>query len=163
MQRMVYMIVPMILVPVVIVILLAILSATAHRPEHLGVRNGRLADCPDAPNCVSTQAIDARHQIAPLPLTGEPAEALSRLKRALAHLPRTKIVAETNDYLHVEATSWLFHFVDDIECFVDSVHRVIHVRSASRVGHSDFGVNRARVESVRKAYEEITAQTTNQS
>ncbi len=134
------------------VVLLAVLSATAKRPTNLGVTDGRLAPCPDSPNCVSSQATDPGHRIDPIAFDGPADEALARLKAALATLPRVRVVSEVGDYLHAEATSLLFRFVDDVECYVDRAAKVIHVRSASRAGRSDLGVNRARVEQLRAAF-----------
>lgn len=147
---MAYLIIPLILLAPVLG--LAVLSATAKRPALLGVINGRLAECPSAPNCVSSQAADPGHQIAPLKFEGGAVEALQRLKQVLGTIPRLKIVTEQDNYLHAEATSLLFRFVDDVEFLVDPQAGVIHCRSASRVGHSDLGVNRARIEQIRKAF-----------
>jgi uncharacterized protein (DUF1499 family) len=142
-----------VLVVVAPVALLAVLSALAKRPENLGVVNGRLSPCPDSPNCVSTQATDAQHHGEPIPFDGPPEDAIRRLKAAIATIPRMKVVSETGDYLHAEATSLLFRFVDDVEFFVDREAKVIHYRSASRAGRSDLGVNRARMGQIREAFE----------
>ena len=124
----------------------------APRPTHLGVTNGRLAPCPSSANCVSTQADDAEHRIEPLTFRGLPATALQRLKAVISRQPRMKIVAETENYLHVEATSLLFRFVDDVEFYIDEAAGVIHFRSASRIGSSDLGANRIRMERLRAAW-----------
>jgi uncharacterized protein (DUF1499 family) len=130
---------------------LAVLSFMSTRPTNLGVANGRLAPCPSSPNCVSTQALDASHRMEPIPLAGTPEQAMQRIKTVVAAMPRMKIVAQTDDYLHAEATSRLFRFVDDVEFYLDADARQIHFRSASRVGHSDLGANRARMEQIRAA------------
>lgn len=129
-----------------------LLSFMAARPTHLGVTNGRLAPCPASPNCVSSQADDAAHHIEPLTIHGPVSTVLLRLKIALSREPRMKIVTESENYLHVEATSLLFRFVDDVEFYVDTEAHVIHCRSASRVGYSDLGANRARMERIRAAW-----------
>jgi uncharacterized protein (DUF1499 family) len=134
------------------VIALAILSALAMKPKTLGVVDGRLAACPNTPNCVSTQATDPRHQIEPIAFDGSPENAMRQLKAALAGIPRMKIVSETANYLHAEATSRIFRFTDDVEFLIDPQAKVIHFRSASRVGHSDLRANRARMERIRKAF-----------
>lgn len=131
---------------------LAVLSATAKRPTNLGAMDGRLAACPDTPNCVSTQATDVRHHIEPIAFDGDARDALVRLEAAMGTIPRMRIVTEKEDYIHAEATSRIFRFVDDVECFLDRDTKVIHFRSASRVGRSDFGVNRARMEQIRAAF-----------
>ncbi len=122
----------------------------AGRPPYLGLRNGQLAACPDSPNCVCSQANDALHQIAPIPFPGDSDAAMSAIESAVKSLPRTTIVSKSvsEGYLHAEARSRLFGFVDDVEFWFDEANHVIHVRSASRVGYSDLGVNRTRVESL---------------
>jgi uncharacterized protein (DUF1499 family) len=112
-----------------------------------------LASCPPSPNCVSSQADDPEHHTAPFRFTGDPAQAWKRLEAALAHEPRLTIVEDTGSYLHAEARSLVFRFVDDVEFVLDPGAGVIQVRSASRVGYGDFGVNRRRVERIRKTFE----------
>jgi uncharacterized protein (DUF1499 family) len=109
----------------------------------------RLRACPSSPNCVSSQAADADHFIAPFKIIGTDEEAWSALKKALAGQSRTVITSETGDTLHAEATSLVFRFVDDVDVILDAEARLIHIRSASRVGYGDFGVNRKRVEKLR--------------
>ena len=128
---------------------LALLSLLSRRPDNLGVRAGRLAPCPGTPNCVCSQA-EAAHAIAPFTYTGSPDEALARLHTLLAGWPRTRIVTATNDYLHAECRSLLFRFVDDVEFVLDRAAKVIHCRSASRAGYWDLGVNRRRLEALRR-------------
>jgi len=117
----------------------------------LGVHDGRLAACPAKPNCVSSQAT-GRGSVAPLTFTGSANLAMARLKHILSSSPRTRIVEESDDYLRAEVSSRVFGFVDDIEFYVDEPSALVHVRSASRVGYSDFGVNRARVEKIRARF-----------
>ena len=133
---------------------LAMMSIFSRKPTNLGVTNGRLADCPSSPNCVSTQADDAEHRMQPIPLTGSADEAMQRIKAVVAKMPRTKIVTAEDNYLHVEFRSALFRFVDDVEFLIDPDEQLTHFRSASRVGYSDFGVNRGRMEQIRKALSE---------
>jgi uncharacterized protein (DUF1499 family) len=134
------------------VIALTILSAFATEPNNLGVVDGRLAACPNSPNCVSSQATDNQHKIEAIKFEGSPDDALRQLRTAIAAIPRMKIVKATENYVHAEATSFLFRFSDDVEFFIDREAKVIHFRSASRVGHSDLGANRARMENIRKAF-----------
>ncbi|MEH1951171.1 MAG: DUF1499 domain-containing protein [Nostoc sp.] len=119
------------------------------RPNNLGISNGKLASCPNSPNCVSSQSPDASHQIAPLTFTSTPEEAITNLKQIIESLPRTKIITESKDYLYAEFKSALLGFVDDVEFYLDRSANVIHVRSASRLGQSDLGVNRKRIETIR--------------
>jgi uncharacterized protein (DUF1499 family) len=133
-------------------LLMTLLSQLAKKPDGLGARDGRLAPCPDSPNCVSSQAEDERHRIEPIRFDGDSDEAWKRLRERVAARPRTRIVTEADGYLHAECTSLIFRFVDDLECLLDRDARLIHVRSASRAGHSDFGVNRRRVEELRRGF-----------
>ena len=107
-----------------------------------------LRPCPSTSNCVSTEAdpADRRHAMAAIPFTGTAEAAQARARAALLAEPRTRIVLEQPGYLRAEARSRVFRFVDDVEVVVDGGARVIRFRSASRVGHSDLGVNRARME-----------------
>jgi uncharacterized protein (DUF1499 family) len=136
--------------------MMTILSATSRRPDNLGVHDGKLAPCPNTPNCVSTQADDDAHRMAPIPFDGDADEALARLKAVVAAPPRTTIVSADGGYLHAECVSLLFRFVDDVEFLVDPEARVIHFRSASRAGRSDLGVNRKRMEEIRKDFESFS-------
>ena len=123
------------------------------RPLNLGISEGRLAPCPDLPNCVCSQSGGTRSAVAPLGISGDAAKAFQRLERIVAALPRTHIVTRTEDYLHAECRTPVLRFVDDLEFLLDGEADVIHVRSASRVGYSDLGVNRRRVETIRLRFE----------
>jgi uncharacterized protein (DUF1499 family) len=79
---------------------------------------------------------------------------MARLATIVRSLPRTTVVTETDAYLYVEFTSALFRFVDDVEFFADGNAKLIHVRSASRLGKSDLGVNRKRIEAIRVLWNE---------
>ena len=109
----------------------------------------KLPPCRDSPNCVSSQAVDAKHFIEPFKISGSPKEAWQALKKAIDNHSRMVITHETADTLHAEATSLVFQFVDDINAILDTDTNLIHIRSASRTGHSDFGVNRKRIEALR--------------
>ena len=132
---------------------LALLSALSRRPSNLGVVDGRLAPCPNSPNCVSSQALDAEHRMEPITFSGSPEAALVRIKTIVASLPRTETVTETGNYLHVEFRSALLWFVDDVEFLIEADAGQIHFRSASRVGHGDLGANRRRMEAICAAWE----------
>jgi uncharacterized protein (DUF1499 family) len=131
---------------------MAILSLLARRPEGLGVHDGKLAACPATPNCVCSQAEDAEHAIEPIRFDNGADEAWRRLRQVLAERPLTRIVREEGDYLHAECTSLLFRFTDDVEVLLDRAASVIHLRSASRIGRSDLGANRRRIEEIRQAF-----------
>ena len=125
----------------------------ANNAAPLGLVDGKLRPCPNTPNCVcSMDSAPARH-IEPLAFTGDPDVAMSRLKTVLADQTRTRIVAEEGDYLHAECSSLVFHFVDDLEFHMDRPGKKIHVRSASRTGTYDWGVNRRRMEAIRRGFE----------
>lgn len=122
-------------------------ACAGERPDNLGVRDGRLAPCPASPNCVTSMGADDRHQIAPLTFSGDGAAALARLHAVLAARPDTKIVSLADDYLRVEFHTTLF--VDDGEFLLHRAGGRIEVRSASRLGYSDLGKNRSRLEEIR--------------
>ncbi len=109
--------------------------------------------CPSSPNCVSTQAQDEGHAIAPFRYRKSRAEAKEALKEVIRSLPRAKLVEEDETYLYYEVTSLLFRFVDDVEFLFDDDTKTIHFRSASRTGYGDLGVNRTRMEQLRSLVE----------
>jgi uncharacterized protein (DUF1499 family) len=115
----------------------------------LGVLDGRLSPCPSSPNCVSSQSSDKRHAIKPFRYQVALGEARDRLVAVLKAIPRAKVITVKEYYVHAEFHSKLFGFVDDVEFSFDKDHETIHVRSASRTGYYDFGVNRKRVEHIR--------------
>lgn len=123
------------------------------RPNNLGVNQGKLAACPDSPNCVSSQcpSEDQQHYLEPLSYSSDSGqEAIAQLKQIIQGMERTAIISEQDNYLYAEFTSKLMGFVDDVEFYVDEEQKVIQVRSASRLGKSDLGVNRKRVEAIRE-------------
>jgi uncharacterized protein (DUF1499 family) len=113
-----------------------------------------VAPCPSSPNCVSTQAQDEGHAIAPIRYCKPRVEAKEALKEVIRSLPRTRLVVEDESYLHYEFTSLLLRFVDDVEFLFDDETKTIHFRSASRTGYGDLGVNRTRMEQVRTLVKE---------
>jgi uncharacterized protein (DUF1499 family) len=130
------------------------LKLSGKRPDNLGVSGGRLAPCPHKPNCVSSQAKPGSpHCVKPLRFQGDARTALERLEQIIRALPRTTLVERRDDYLYAEFSSALLGFVDDVEFYVVPQEGVIHLRSASRMGYSDFGVNLARVEDLRRKFE----------
>jgi uncharacterized protein (DUF1499 family) len=125
------------------------------RPDNLGARGGRLPLCKRSPNCVSSQAdrSDAEHYIEPIRFKGTTVQAMVAAKRAVELMERSTIVREESGYLYAEFRSKLLGYVDDLELVFDANAGVLHVRSASRLGRRDFGVNRARVERLRRLIE----------
>ena len=114
------------------------------RPNNLGVNNGKLAPCPGTPNCVNSQSNDAQFKIEPLP-----AVSITELQKVVEGMERTTIIESTDNYLYAEFKTKLMGFVDDVEFYLDSPENVVHVRSASRLGKSDLGLNRQRIEEIR--------------
>ena len=125
---------------------------TGKRPAHLGVTNGRLSPPPRKPNCVSSQAdpADSQHYVAPIGFAGDPGTAMKKLRDVIQDMPRVKVVDARPDYLYAEFSTPLMGYVDDVEFYCDG--KAIQVRSASRLGDSDLGVNRKRVEAIRRAF-----------
>ena len=131
----------------------------ASTPTDLGVMHGRLRPPSDTPNSVSSQAYlypaHSQHllaQIEPLHFEGDGDAAMKKLVAALQSLDRTVVVRHSTDYVYAQSSTRLLRFTDDLEFWLDSPARVIHVRSASRLGRSDFGVNRARIETLRARF-----------
>jgi uncharacterized protein (DUF1499 family) len=131
---------------------MVLFNLLSRRPDDLGPVDGKLRPCPNSPNCVSTFAIDDAHKIEPLTFSDSPDAALARLKTVILLQPRVQIVTATDTYLHVEFTTALMRYVDDVEFLVDAAMKVIHFRSASRLGYSDLGANRRRMEKIRRAF-----------
>jgi len=129
---------------------LFLIQCSGTRPGDLGIRSGKLKDCPNKPNCVQSQmAPDDSHFISPITYTSPRSDEQKRLKSLLQTIPRTSLIKEEDGYLYYEFTSLLMRYVDDVEFYLDDTTKLIHVRSASRLGHSDLGVNKKRVESIR--------------
>lgn len=131
------------------------IGCSAPRPEGLGANAGRLSQCPGSPNCVSSQAdpADSEHYTPPLKFDGDALAAFERAKAAVLSLPGATLFEARDDYASFEITTRVMRFVDDLELVLDAPASTIHVRSASRLGHSDLGVNRKRVEALRAAFE----------
>ncbi len=129
----------------------ALAACEAAAPDALGVTDGTLAPCPETPNCVHTGLLHPTGT-QPLFLRSElpPSDVMSRLRRVVSELPRGTVLTASDGYLHAEVRSRLFRFIDDIELLVADDGELV-VRSASRVGRSDFGVNARRVDWLRRA------------
>lgn len=127
-------------------------SCAGNPPGHLGVsEDGALEPCPSSPNCVSSQATDEAHFIEPFKYETDFEAARAALVRALADAPGVSITVDELRYIRAEARTRILGFVDDLEFFFPEGESIIHVRSASRVGRSDLGVNRRRMEKLRDA------------
>ena len=120
------------------------------RPKRLGVVDGRLQPVrTHLTNAVSSTATTDYHRIAPLAAGADPAAAFARLRAVVERMPGARIVEAAPGYLYAEFESRLLKFVDDVEFLLDAPAKLIHVRSASRLGRKDFGVNRRRIEAIR--------------
>ena len=139
------------IISVTVFVMGAFFGCTGNRPGDLGVREGKLKPCPDSPNCVSSQASkDDSHFIEPITYISPRSDEQNRLKTVISSLPRTQLIKEENGYLYYEFTSLIMRYVDDVEFYLDDTTKLIHIRSASRLGKSDLGVNRKRIETIRK-------------
>lgn len=139
------------LVMVVVLCAGALLACSGQRPDRVTAPTGELAPCPSSPNCVSSEATDEAHHVAAFVLAVAPEQAWRVLREEVSRLPRTTVVEATAERLHAECVSAWLGFVDDLELRLRAAESKIDVRSASRVGYSDLGVNRRRVEALREA------------
>ena len=121
----------------------------------IGINSDRLEPCPSSPNCVVSVNGDEEHQIDSITYNGDRATAKETLLKVLSVVPRTEVIENTDNYIHAESTSRIFKFVDDVEFYFPEDENVIHLRSASRVGESDLGVNRRRMEQIRLAMQDL--------
>ncbi len=138
------------LVSILMVLLLSGCSGTA--PEDLGAEDGALKLCPETPNCVSTQAkkSDTEHRMEPIAYVGGKGDVKAAIMETIEESSRASILENGENYVRAEFTSRIFRFVDDVEFYIDKDERLIHFRSASRIGSSDMGANRERMTELRK-------------
>ena len=125
--------------------IIPLMSACTGEPSNnIGVRENKLSPCPESPNCVSSFETDDMHKIKPIYAD------LDRITQVIIGLNAANIVNASDNYLHVEFTSRIMRYIDDVEFLYDETTHITHVRSASRFGYSDFGVNRKRIEKIRE-------------
>lgn len=134
--------------------LISLLGCGASKPEDLGVDNGQFKPCPSSPNCVSTQAdtSDNEHYIEPIKYKITNEKAKKKLMDVIDQMPRTNVIKNQDDYIYVTFTTRIMRFVDDVEFYLPANNKVIHFRSASRIGYSDLGKNRERMNSVKEKF-----------
>ena len=113
-----------------------------------------LKDCPTTPNCVSSKEFRKSRYVEPILFTGSVHRAQQRILEILASLKRTRIVEVADEYIRAESVSAIMRYADDIEFVVNERLKLVHVRSASRKGHFDWGVNRRRIEKIRTLFNE---------
>ena len=124
--------------------------------DNMGLKNQRLSPCPGTPNCVSSQEKNSQHRIQPITFEGSLEFAKERLHRVINSMRGARTNTQDVLYWHVEFTTQLLRFIDDVEFYFDGSQSLIHVRSASRQGYWDLGVNHRRVETIRSRFEELT-------
>jgi uncharacterized protein (DUF1499 family) len=122
-------------------------SCAGTKPDSIG----QFSECPEKPNCIFSKSSTALHMIAPLIYQSTFPEAKEKLLKVIKSMPRAEIATNKENFLHVEFTSNIFRFVDDVEFYFNEPG-IIHFRSASRIGHSDMGVNRHRMEEIRHLF-----------
>ena len=115
-----------------------------------------LSPCPGTPNCVSSQENNLQHRIQPITFEGSLELTKEKLHRVINSMRGTRILTQDVIYWHVEFTTQLLRYIDDVEFYFDGTQSLIHLRSASRQGYWDLGVNRRRVETIRSRFEELT-------
>jgi uncharacterized protein (DUF1499 family) len=135
----------------ILLLILITTSACSAQPPASPAAGGKLAPCPSAPHCVSSDDADAKHQIAALRIKGDADQAWVALKAELAKLPRAKMIEERADYRKVVVTTRIMRFKDDVEFLLRPDRGEIAMRSTSNVGYYDFNVNRNRLEAIRSA------------
>lgn len=133
---------------------ICIMVLTGCGKPSIGIRSGKLMPCPSSPNCVSSQTTDSSHYTEPLTYTGTRDYAQKVILSILSGMDGSDVVEVKSDYIHVEFTSKIFGFVDDVEFYFSEDASLIQVRSASRTGYSDFGVNKDRIIEIRKLFNE---------
>jgi len=121
-------------------------------PEGLGLNDNALAKCPNSPNCVSTQSQKEEAKIEPIKYKINDKTAYKLLLQVIESNKLANVISKTNNYIHAAYYTKSKIFIDDVEFYIDSTTNTIHFRSASRVGHSDLGANRKRMESIRSEF-----------
>jgi uncharacterized protein (DUF1499 family) len=127
-------------------------ACSTNQTSEMKATNDRLSPCPKSPNCVSSLSEDTSRYVEPLLYTATREEAREKLISVINSMKRSEIVTAETNYIHATFTSALFGFVDDVEFSFDEQNKIMNVRSASRTGYSDLGVNRKRVEEIRRRF-----------
>lgn len=138
-----------------------LLTGCAGKTSGLGVNAGQLAPCPAKPNCVSSQAVNDSHFIEPIRVVATPLAVKDLTLKILKTFDGAQVDVVENDYIRAQFTSKWFRFVDDVEFYFpesESIVTTVHIRSASRVGYTDFGVNRKRIEAIRNQFEPVSSE-----
>ncbi|MEK7483687.1 MAG: DUF1499 domain-containing protein [Planctomycetota bacterium] len=117
----------------------------------LGVQEGKFTPLPNRPNCVSSQTEVSEKKVEPLSFQGPIANARQKLLQCIQQIPTATILLQKENYIRVETRSSLLGFIDDTEFYLEEGK--IQIRASSRLGYSDFGVNRKRVDTIRNLFE----------
>jgi uncharacterized protein (DUF1499 family) len=145
------------IITIVLISFIFLMGCSGTIPK-LALISGQLMPCPEKPNCVSSNVKDKEHFIAPMNFTGTRQDAQELMLQILKSLKQTKIVVVEENYIRVEFTSKIFRFIDDVEFYFSSTKTektLIDFRSASRIGHSDLGANRKRIEQIRNKFNDL--------
>ncbi len=140
-----------VLIPALIVLAMFELSCASQGNRPLGMTDGKLLPCPRRPNCVSSEDDAGSARIEPLAFTGTRGAAWECLKRAIQGIGGA-IEFESDEYIWAVFKTTVFRFIDDMEFRIDPRNHVVHLRSASRIGYYDFGVNHRRTEPLRQRF-----------
>jgi uncharacterized protein (DUF1499 family) len=124
----------------------------AKSKKPIGIVDGKLHPCPKSPNCVSTQATDEKQKMEPINYSGSLEDAKRKIITIINSLKRSKVITNEENYIHIEFRTATFRFVDDVEFLFDDKEKIIHFRSRARMGYSDMGVNRKRMENITKLF-----------
>ena len=138
-----------------IIMLCGINGCSGSRPENLGLKNNLLAACPESPNCVLSQNSDPKHQIQPIRYAGSLEDTKDMLNHVIRSMDDTRIITQNAVYWHIEFTTRWRRFIDEVEFYFVESEALIHLRSASRRGYWDFGVNRKRTKAILSKFEKL--------
>ena len=130
------------------IVIRKLIELASPTPIAIGISDGQFAPCPASPNCISTQADDAEHQFDPIPYTISLSEARTLLLEIVGSLPRTDVSTVTSDYIHAVTKTRMMGFLDDTEIYIDNTAKLVHIRTAARLGYGDRGVNLRRAEEI---------------
>lgn len=125
------------------------------KPASVGLEGKYLSLCGNKPNCVCSLDNRPNYMISPLDWKGSEEGGIAKVEEMLSLIPRTRVISKSGYYLHAEFRTPFFGFVDDVEFLVDVDAKKIHIRSASRLGYSDLGANRSRVEKLKSLFAEL--------
>ena len=138
-----------------VIMLWGINGFSVGRPHNIGLKNNMLLPCPRSPNCVLSQASDAKHKIKPIYYSTSVEMAKEILNQVILSIRDAQIITQNEVYWHVKFTTRWLGFIDDVEFYFLESEPLIHLRSASRSGYWDLGVNRKRVERIHSRFEEL--------